>query len=139
MTYLEDIKCWKVECLMDDRKGSPKDVYSNKVIMATDHLFSWHMWCFLGLLDMPPEGRELRHDVIVKDSWLHATNKHCDEVKSLRKIRDILSSKGDINFEYPRLLHGCCVKLWTGATDGNGNPVFIANNTNYLYRSLPTT
>ncbi|KAJ1676106.1 hypothetical protein EV182_008872, partial [Spiromyces aspiralis] len=63
----------------------------------------------------------------------------CDEVKSLRKIRDALSVKEGIDFEYPRLLYGGCVKLRTGATDGDGKPVSIADNTDYLYRGLPIT
>ncbi|KAJ1677479.1 hypothetical protein EV182_006087, partial [Spiromyces aspiralis] len=60
-------------------------------------------------------------------------------VRSLRKIRDALSGKEGIDFGYPRLLHGGCVKLWTGATDSDGNPVFIADSTDYLYRDLPIT
>ncbi|KAJ1674340.1 hypothetical protein EV182_003480 [Spiromyces aspiralis] len=139
MTYLKDIKCWKIECPMEDGEEVPSYVYSNKVIVAANHLFGWHMQCFLGSLDMPPKGSKLRHDVVVKDSWSYVTDKCCNEVKSLRKIRDALSGRGDIDFEYPRLLHGGCVKLWTGATDDDGNPVFIADNTDYLYCDLPIT
>ncbi|KAJ1675629.1 hypothetical protein EV182_000891 [Spiromyces aspiralis] len=139
MTYLKHIKCWKIECPTEDGEDGPSYVYSDEVIVAADRLFGRHTRCFLGSLDMPAEGSELRHDVVVKDSWSHATNKRCDEVKSLRKIRDALSVKGDIDFEYPRLLHGGCVKLWTGTTDGNGKPVLIADDTDYLYRGLPIT
>ncbi|KAJ1676242.1 hypothetical protein EV182_008587, partial [Spiromyces aspiralis] len=63
----------------------------------------------------------------------------CDEVKSLRKIRDALSGKEGIDFEYPRLLHGGCVKLWTGATDRDGKSILIADDTDNLYRDLPIT
>ncbi|KAJ1674495.1 hypothetical protein EV182_003163, partial [Spiromyces aspiralis] len=139
VTYLEDIECWKIECPTEDGEDGPSYVYSDEVIVAADHLFGRHTRCFLGSLDMPPKGSKLRHDVVVKDSWSYATDKRCDEVKSLRKIRDALSGRGDIDFEYPRLLHGGCAKLWTGATDGDGNPVSIADNTDYLYRDLPIT
>ncbi|KAJ1675385.1 hypothetical protein EV182_001372 [Spiromyces aspiralis] len=139
MTYLEDIKCWKIECPTEDGGEIPSYVYSDKVIVAADRLFGRHTRCFLGSLDMPAEGSELKHDVVVKDSWSHAADKRCDEVKSLRKIRDALSGKEGIDFEYPRLLHGGCVKLWTGATDSDGKPVFIADDTDYLYRGLLIT
>ncbi|KAJ1680187.1 hypothetical protein EV182_000512, partial [Spiromyces aspiralis] len=140
MTYLKHIKCWKIECPTEDGEDSPSYVYSDEVIVVADRLFGRHTRCFLGSLDMPAEGSELKHDVVVvKDSWSHATNKRCDEVKSLRKIRDILSGKEDVDFEYPRLLRGGCVKLWTGTTDGNGKPVFTADNTDYLYCGLPIT
>ncbi|KAJ1673174.1 hypothetical protein EV182_005752 [Spiromyces aspiralis] len=67
MTYLEDIKCWKIECLTEGGKGGPSYVYSNKAIVVADCLFGWHMQCFLGSLDMPPKDSELKHDII-KDS-----------------------------------------------------------------------
>ncbi|KAJ1673231.1 hypothetical protein EV182_005641, partial [Spiromyces aspiralis] len=138
MIYLKHIKCWKIECPTEGEKG-PKYVYSDKVIVAADRLFCRHTRCFLGLLDMPPEGGELKHDVVVKDSWSDAVSTHRDEVEFLREIRNALSVKEDVDFEYPRLLHGGCVKLWTGATDGDGKPVFIADDTDYLYRDLPIT
>ncbi|KAJ1676194.1 hypothetical protein EV182_008672, partial [Spiromyces aspiralis] len=119
MIYLEDIECWKIECPTEDGEEVPSYVYSDKVIVAADRLFGRHT-------------RKLKHDVVIKDSWSDATDKRCDEVESLRKIRDALSGKGSIDFEYPRLLHGGCVKLRTGATDGDGKPVFIADNTDYL-------
>ncbi|KAJ1672951.1 hypothetical protein EV182_006168 [Spiromyces aspiralis] len=123
MTYLEDIECWKIECPTEDGEDGPSYVYSDKMIVIADRLFGRHTRCFLGSLDMPPEGSELKHDVVVKDSW-------SDEVKSLRRIRDALSGKEDIDFEYPRLLHGGRVKIpSTGAHD----------DTKHLYRNLPIT
>ncbi|KAJ1676253.1 hypothetical protein EV182_008563, partial [Spiromyces aspiralis] len=139
MTYLEDIECWKIECPMVDRKDAPSYVYFDKVIVAADRLFGRHTRCFLGSLKMPPEGSELRHDVVVKDSWSDAVSTHRDEVKFLRKISADLGRKENINFEYPRLLHGGCVKFWIGAADGDGKPVSIADNADYLYRDLPIT
>ncbi|KAJ1673199.1 hypothetical protein EV182_005704 [Spiromyces aspiralis] len=129
MTYLEDIKCWRIECPTEDGEEVPSYVYSDKVIVAANRLFGRHMRCFLGSLDMLPKGSKLKHDVVVKESWLYMADKHCDEIKFLRKIRDALSGKGDIDFEYPRLLHSRCVKLWTGTHDDTKN----------LYRSLPIT
>ncbi|KAJ1675037.1 hypothetical protein EV182_002059, partial [Spiromyces aspiralis] len=126
VTYLEDIECWKIECPTEDGEEVPSYVYSDEVIVVADRLFGRHTRCFLGSLDMLPEGSELRHDVVVKDSWSYAADKRCDEVKSLRKIRDILRVKEDVDFEYPRLLHGGC-------------PLFIADDTDYLYRDLPIT
>ncbi|KAJ1673175.1 hypothetical protein EV182_005753 [Spiromyces aspiralis] len=54
-------------------------------------------------------------------------------------MRDTLSGKEGIDLEYPHLLHGGSVKLQTGAVDGDGKPVFIANDTDNLHHSLPTT
>ncbi|KAJ1675792.1 hypothetical protein EV182_000570 [Spiromyces aspiralis] len=139
MTYLKHIKCWKIECPTEDGEDGPKYVYSDEVIMAADRLFGRRTRCFLGSLDMPPEGSELKHDVVVKDSWSDAVGTYRDEVKFLREIRGALSGKENIDFEYPRLLHGGCVKLWIGATDSDSKPVFIADDTDYLYRDLPIT
>ncbi|KAJ1679048.1 hypothetical protein EV182_002833, partial [Spiromyces aspiralis] len=130
MTYLEDIECWKIECPAEDGKDGPSYVYSDEVIVIAERLFGRHTRCFLGSLDMPTEGSELRHDVVVKDSWSHAADKRCDEVEFLKTIRGALSGKKDTDFEYPRLLCGGRVKiLSTGALD----------NTDYLYRGLPIT
>ncbi|KAJ1675462.1 hypothetical protein EV182_001214 [Spiromyces aspiralis] len=66
--YFKDIECWKIKCLMEGGKDSPSYIYSDRVIMDADHLFGWHTQCFLGLLDMLPEGSELKHDIVIKDS-----------------------------------------------------------------------
>ncbi|KAJ1678400.1 hypothetical protein EV182_004123 [Spiromyces aspiralis] len=68
MTYLEDIKCWRIGCLMEDREKVPSYMYSDRAIVITDCLFSWHMQCFPRSFDMLPKGSELRHDVVIKDS-----------------------------------------------------------------------
>ncbi|KAJ1679593.1 hypothetical protein EV182_001729, partial [Spiromyces aspiralis] len=133
VTYLKHIKCWKIECPTEGEKGKEKDpkyVYFDKTIVAANRLFGRHTRCFLGSLDMPAEGSKLKHDVVVKDSWSHAADKRCDEVKSLRTIRDALSGKEGIDFEYPRLLHSGRVKVpSTGAHDDTKN----------LYHGLPIT
>ncbi|KAJ1676450.1 hypothetical protein EV182_008167, partial [Spiromyces aspiralis] len=134
-----DIKCWKIECLTEGVKDGPSYVYSNKAIVITDCLFGWHMQCFLRSLNMPPKGSKLKHDVVIKDSWLHMADKHCDEVELLRWIRDALSGKEGINLEYPHLLHGSCVKLWTGAANSDSKPAFITDDADNFYCGLPTT
>ncbi|KAJ1677676.1 hypothetical protein EV182_005664, partial [Spiromyces aspiralis] len=130
MTYLEDIKCWKIECPTEDGGDGPRCVYFDKMIVIADRLFGRHTRCFLGSFKRPTEGSKLRHDVVVKDSWSHATDKHCDEIEFLRKIRRALSGKEDIDFEYPRLLCGGRVKV---------PPTGDVDNTDYLYGGLLIT
>ncbi|KAJ2681265.1 hypothetical protein IWW39_006387, partial [Coemansia spiralis] len=136
--YLPDLDCWQVDCPDDgeDRSaGTELRYYYNTVICHADHLFGRHTRCFLATDIKPTAESPLEPNVVIKDAWAFAERSAdediCDEVKLLKKIRDVLSTSlsPKDNVTYPEIVVGGRVRFEQGDID-------IKDNTDMMYQGV---
>ncbi|KAJ2489824.1 hypothetical protein IWW37_003668 [Coemansia sp. RSA 2050] len=123
--HLVDLDCWRIDCPDDEDRSSGigTSYYYKTVICHADHLFGRHICCFLATDVEPIVGSELEPKVVIKDAWAFAERlidkDSRDEVKILRKIRDVLSVSlpAEDNVIYPEIVVGGRVWLSRGDAD----------------------
>ncbi|KAJ2485163.1 hypothetical protein IWW37_006018 [Coemansia sp. RSA 2050] len=143
--HLVDLDCWRIDCPDDEDRSSGigTSYYYKTVICHADHLFGRHTRCFLATDVEPTAGSELEPKVVIKDAWAFAERlidkDFRDEVKILRKIRDVLSVSlgAEDNVIYPEIVVGGRVWLSRGDVDIEDSTDTVYQGVKFADNSLP--
>ncbi|KAJ2055947.1 hypothetical protein GGI17_006446 [Coemansia sp. S146] len=128
MRYLSELRCWQIDCPDDDdddndsRRGEVAQYYFTNVICIADRLFGRHTRCFLATESRPTkkleEGQSLEATVVIKDAFAFAkpisSEDDRDEVKTLKKIREMFHDNNPDDIFYPKIVVGGRVKFKRG-------------------------
>ncbi|KAJ2056826.1 hypothetical protein GGI17_005993 [Coemansia sp. S146] len=128
MHYLSELRCWQIDCPDDNdddnsRRGEVAQYYFTNVIRIADRLFDRHTRCFLATESRPTkkleEGQSLEATVVIKDAFAFAkpisSEDDCDEVKTLKRIREMFHDNNPDDILYPKIVVGGRVKFRRGS------------------------